>query len=154
MRLPLCCFGLFWPFLADFPGFLFPASKPTAKVTSQHKKLKDFRIWPQIWNLLPKEAFRRLFWHFLTKKGQNDKMAGAHVIVTTHWKSKRKSYLEVGSMDKKVIFGQKVPKKSQYMFLSGNKLQIWGQILKSLNFLCWEMALFLDFGAKIKKRHF
>ena len=50
-------------------------------------------------------------WSKMTKKGQNDKTQGTPVAGPPHQKSVRKSGLELGSVAKMAVFGQKVPKK-------------------------------------------
>ena len=55
---------------------------------------------------------------------------------------------------KKCHFWPKSAKKGQIRPRSGNKCQLWQQILHALIFLCWKMTLVFDFGSKIKKRHF
>ena len=50
----------------------------------------------------------------MVKQSQNDKMAATPVTVAAHQKPERKSYLEVGLIAKKAIFGQKMPKKSRF----------------------------------------
>ena len=67
------------------------------------------------------------------KKGQNDKTPAIPVIVARHQKTKRKSYLEVGPIAKKAIFGQKMPKKCRFAILRapfGKVFEIRLQILK------------------------
>ena len=48
------------------------------------------------------------------KKGQNDKVPATPVTVPTYWKSVAKSYLEMGPMAKRAIFGQKGTKKCHF----------------------------------------
>ena len=50
-------------------------------------------------------------WPKKAKKGQNDKTPATHVAGPPHWKLTRKSGLQLGSIAKMAIFGQKVPKK-------------------------------------------
>ena len=63
----------------------------------------------------------------MVKKSQNDKMAATPVTVAAHQKPERKSYLEVGPIAKRAIFGQKKPKKCRFALRKapfGNILQI------------------------------
>ena len=53
----------------------------------------------------------------MVKKSQNDKMAATPVTVAAHQKPERKSYLEVGPIAKRAIFGQKMPKKCCFAIL-------------------------------------
>ena len=53
----------------------------------------------------------------MVKKSQNDKMAATPVTVAAHQKPERKSYLEVGPIAKRAIFGQKMPKKCRFAIL-------------------------------------
>ena len=53
----------------------------------------------------------------MAKKSQNDKMAATPVTVGAHQKPERKSYLEVGPIAKRAIFGQKKPKKCRFAIL-------------------------------------
>ena len=50
----------------------------------------------------------------MVEKSQNNKMAATSVTVAAHQKTERKSYLEVGLIAKKAIFGQKMPKKCRF----------------------------------------
>ena len=64
-------------------------------------------------------------------------MAPAPVAVATHEKTKRKSYLEVGPIAKRAIFGQKMPQKCRFALRRApfaNILQIRLRILKFQNF--------------------
>ena len=69
----------------------------------------------------------------MVEKSQNDKMAATPVTVAAHQKPERKSYLEVGPIAKRAIFGQKKPKKCHFAILRapfGKVLEIRLRILK------------------------
>ena len=69
----------------------------------------------------------------MAKKSQNEKMAATPMTVAAPQKTERKSYLEVGLIAKKAIFGRKMPKKCRFAILRapfGKVLEIRLQILK------------------------
>ena len=69
----------------------------------------------------------------MVEKSQNNKMAATPVTVAAYQKPERKSYLEVGLIAKKAIFGRKKPKKCRFAILRtpfGKVLEIRLRILK------------------------
>ena len=73
----------------------------------------------------------------MVEKSQNNKMAATPVTVAAHQKTERKSYLEVGPIAKRAIFGQKMPQKCSFALRRApfaNILQIRLRILKFQNF--------------------
>ena len=95
-----------------------------------------------------------LFLPKMAKKGQNDKTPATHVAGPPHWKSARKSGLELGSVAKTAVFGQKVPKKCHLVLRLVRYCESDSRFWIFRIFQYNKVVLVSGFLAKIKKRHF
>ena len=95
-----------------------------------------------------------LFLPKMAKKGQNDKTPATHVAGPPHWKSARKSGLELGSVAKTAVFGQKVPKKCHLVLHLVRYCESDSRLWIFRIFQYNKVVLVSGFLAKIKKRHF
>ena len=90
----------------------------------------------------------------MTKKGQNHKTPGTPVAGPLHQKLVRKSGLELGSVGKTAVFGQKVPKKCHLVLHLVRYCESDSRLWIFRIFQYNKVGLVSGFLAKIKKRHF
>ena len=90
----------------------------------------------------------------MAEKSQNDKMAATPVTVAAHQKPERKSYLEVGPIAKRAIFGQKSPKNAVLLSWGLRFARYWksdSEFWKFRFFHYNKVVLVLGFLAEIRK---